>query len=328
MQLIRHTSFLLAATIGLSAAIAGTLSTPAHAGEMPATHAAASPAQAGVYRYRLGNFEITALSDGTVPQDADKLLKGVSKAVIDQLLERSFQTNPVEGSINAFLIDTGTRLVLVDAGAGDFFGPGAGGKLVARLKTAGYTPAQIDDVLLTHVHPDHSGGLVHDGQRVFPNALIHVGQPDVDFFLDPAHQHGVKGYGKVYFQDATLSLAPYAKSGQLHPFSGPTRILPGIRAIPAPGHTPGHSFYRVQSQGQSITFIGDMVNVAAVQFPRPDITSVYDKNPARAKAQRVKQDARLTKARELVAGAHLPFPGIGHIRTLDGGYEFVPVVFR
>src|SRR5699024_9708074 len=145
MQLIRHTSFLLAATIGLSAAIAGTLSTPAHAGEMPATHAAASPAQAGVYRYRLGNFEITALSDGTVPQDADKLLKGVSKAVIDQLLERSFQTNPVEGSINAFLIDTGTRLVLVDAGAGDFFGPGAGGKLVARLKTAGYTPAQIDD---------------------------------------------------------------------------------------------------------------------------------------------------------------------------------------
>jgi len=163
---------------------------------------------------------------------------------------------------------------------------------------------------------------------VFPNALIHVGQPDVDFFLDPASQNGVKGYAKVYFQDATISLAPYEKSGQLHPFSGITQILPGIRAIPAPGHTPGHSFYRVQSQGQSITFIGDMVNVAAVQFPRPDITSVYDKNPARAKAQRVKQDARLTKARELVAGAHLPFPGIGHIRTLDGGYEFVPVVFR
>lgn len=328
MQLIRHTSFLLAATISLSAAIAGTLPTAAHADEISATHTAAIAAQAGVYRYRLGHFEITALSDGTVPQDADKLLKGASKDVINQLLKRSFQSNPVEGSINAYLIDTGARQVLVDAGAGDLFGPGAGGKLVARLKTAGYTPAQIDDVLLTHVHPDHSGGLVHDGQRVFPNALIHVGKPDVDFFLDPAHQHGVKGYGEVYFKDATLSLAPYATSGQLRPFSGPTQILPGIRAIPAPGHTPGHSFYRVQSQGQSITFIGDMVNIAAVQLPRPDITSVYDKNPARAKVQRVKQIALMTRERALVAGAHLPFPGIGHIRALDGGHEFVPVVFR
>lgn len=324
---IRHASYLLAATIGLSAVIVGTLPTPAHADASHATHAAANPAQVGVYRYRLGDFEITALSAGTVPQDAEKLLKGASKDVINKLLERSFQTNPVEGSINAFLIDTGTRLVLVDTGAGDLFG-GAGGKLVARLKTAGYTPVQIDDVLLTHVHPDHSGGLVHDGQRVFPNALIHVGKPDVDFFLDPANQNGVKGYGKVYFKDATISLAPYEKSGQLRPFSGPTQILSGIRAIPAPGHTPGHSFYRVQSQGQSITFIGDMVNVAAVQFPRPDITSVYDKNPALAKTQRVTQIGLLTQERKLVAGAHLPFPGIGHIRSLDGGYEFVPVVFR
>lgn len=263
MHLIRYASFLLVATIGLSVVTAGTLPTLAHADETPVTHAAASPAQAGVYRYRLGNFEITALSAGTVPQDVDKLLKGASKAVIDKLLKRSFQTSPVEGSVNAFLIDTGTRLVLVDTGAGDLFG-GAGGKLVTRLQAAGYQPAEIDDVLLTHVHPDHCGGLVHDGQRVFPNALIHVGQPDVDFFLDPASQNGVKGYAKVYFQDATISLAPYEKSGQLHPFSGITQILPGIRAIPAPGHTPGHSFYRVQSQGQSITFIGDMVNVAAV----------------------------------------------------------------
>ncbi|HVX56539.1 MAG TPA: MBL fold metallo-hydrolase [Candidatus Saccharimonadales bacterium] len=318
-----------AAVLTLSAAISSAFVPVAHAQGAPASAAvAASVRMPGFYPYRVGNFEIVALSDGTVPLDLHALMKGAPKGVVDKLLHRSFLSNPVESSINGFLIDTGTRLILVDTGAGDLFGPGAGGKLVANLKAAGYDPARIDDVLLTHIHPDHSGGLVHDGQRVFPHATVFVGKPDVNLFMDPAHQNGVDGYDKAYFHDAVLTLGPYAKAGKLKPFSGVTQILPGIEAIPTPGHTPGHSFYRVQSQGQSIEFVGDLVNSEAVQFPQPSITTSFDFSQSEAATQRIKQFGELAGKRELIAAAHLPFPGLGHIRKAASGWTFVPVDYR
>lgn len=270
MNAFKH-HFVLAAALSLSVAIASSFLPVVHAQEVPGNTVAAIAASVqmpGFYPYRVGNFEVVALSDGTVPLDLHALMKDAPQAQVDKLLQRSFLTNPVESSINGFLIDTGSRLILVDTGAGDLFGPGAGGKLVANLRAAGYDPARIDDVLVTHIHPDHSGGLVHDGQRVFPNATVYVGKPDVDLFMDPAHQDGVDGYDKSYFHDAMLTLGPYAKAGKLKPFSGVTKILPGIEAFPTPGHTPGHSFYLVQSQGQSIEFVGDLVNSQAVQFPQ------------------------------------------------------------
>ncbi|KAA0910400.1 MBL fold metallo-hydrolase [Pusillimonas sp. ANT_WB101] len=313
------------------ALITSTFSVAATASEVqtPSAGVAAQAQQSGVYRYRLGDFQITALSDGTVPLDLHDLLQGVKKGSIDGHLHHAFLANPVEESINAFVIDTGKRLVLVDTGAGDFFGPEAGGKLIANLRAAGYEPSQISDVLLTHVHTDHSGGLVHNGNIVFSNAVIHVGKPDVDFFLDTANQNGVNGYPKEYFEQATACLTPYLKSGQLQPFSGPTQILPGIRSVPTPGHTPGHSFYRVESKGESITFIGDLVHVESIQFEKPKVTIQFDVNQAEAAKQRIKQFGSFSKSRELVAGAHFPFPGIGHVDTNNhDAYRFVPVNYR
>ena len=153
--------------------------------QTPAVAPASARAQLpGVYRFRLGDFQVSSLSDGTVPQDLHKLLTGTTTAEVDGLLDRSFLKNPVEASINAFLIDTGSRLVLVDTGAGRFFGPGFGGKLSVSLAAAGYQPQQINDILITHIHTDHSGGLVDGDRLVFPNATIHVGKPDLDFFLN------------------------------------------------------------------------------------------------------------------------------------------------
>lgn len=315
-------------TIAVSLAIAFASAVPVAAADhvvQPVAAVAAQAAQNGVFRYRLGDFEITALSDGTVPQDLHALLRGASAAEIDAALTRSFHSNPVEASINAFLIDTGSRLVLVDTGSGDFFGAGYGGKLVSSLNAAGYEPSQIDDILLTHVHTDHSGGLVHDGHAVFAKAVIHVGKPDVDFFLNPANQNGVDGYDKAYFQQAIASLSPYKASGQLKPFSGAVQILPGITSQPTPGHTPGHSFYRVESKGQSITFVGDIAHVQAVQFPDPKITITYDVDQPAAAAQRLTQFKSLADSGMLVAGAHFPFPGMGHIQHQGTGYSFVSV---
>lgn len=284
--------------------------------------------QPGFYRYKLGAYQITVLSDGTVPQDLHVLLKGTSKDEVDSLLKNAQLANPVEASINAFLIDTGKKLILVDTGAGSFFGAGYGGKMLERLNNAGYQASQITDILITHIHTDHSGGLVKDGQAVFPNATVYVGKADLDFFLDAKNQNGVNGYDKAYFQQATTAFVPYLKLGHVSPISGNTMLFPGVVAMPTPGHTPGHYFYKVENQGKSITFIGDSIHVESVQFPKPEITITYDVDQVSASKQRVVQFKLLAKEHSLIAAPHLPYPGIGYINQENSGYKFIRIEFH
>jgi len=136
----------------------------------------------GTYQFKVGDVRITALSDGTVPANLHQLLVGTTPAHTDALLSEDYLTNPVDVSINEWVFALGDRLVLIDTGAGGLFGPGYGGKLVASLREAGFGPSDVTDILLTHIHTDHSGGLMRDDQRVFQNATIHVGKPDVTFF--------------------------------------------------------------------------------------------------------------------------------------------------
>jgi glyoxylase-like metal-dependent hydrolase (beta-lactamase superfamily II) len=225
------------------------------------------------------------------------------------------------------VIDTKDKQILVDTGTGQLFGPGLGGKLQMSLKAAGYAPDEIDTILLTHIHSYHSGGLVENGQLIFPNATVYVGKPDVDLWLDPMNAARLN-LDRRYFDEAVKTVKPYLDAGKLKSFSGETAILPGITAYPTPGHTPGHSFYLVESGGESIEFCGDIVHFASLQFANPEIAVVYDVDANAAAKQRVKQFARIEKSRHLVATAHLPFPGVGHIRAADQGYTWVPVDYR
>lgn len=280
---------------------------------------------AGVYRFQVGEVQITALSDGTLPLNLHPLLRGISADQIDALLQKGFVRNPVETSINAYVIDIGSHVVLVDTGAGELFGSVAG-KLPQSLAAAGYRPEQISDILITHIHTDHSGGLTRDGQMMFPNATVHVGQADVDFFLNPANLS--KGLGPKHLEEAQKTISPYLDAGRVKTFVGKSIILPGITAIPTPGHTPGHSFYRVESQGESIDFWGDILHVGLIQFARPEVTITFDVNQDSARAQRLRQFETSASEMRLSAVAHLPFPGIGHIRREAGKYEWVPVQYR
>jgi glyoxylase-like metal-dependent hydrolase (beta-lactamase superfamily II) len=289
----------------------------------PAPHVAAQGAD--LYRFRVGAVRVTALSDGTVPQDLHALLTSTTPAKTDRLLEASFLQNPIEASINVFLIALPDHLVLVDTGSGELFGPGNGGKLRASLAAAGYRPEQITDILITHVHTDHSGGLVEGGRIVFQNATVHVGKPDVDFFLNPANS-AKSGYDRKYFDEAIKTLKPYVDAGKVATFSTTTEVVPGITASLHPGHTPGSAFYALTSQGERITFIGDIIHVASVQFPDPSITIVYDV-PKAAEATREQAFSQFANDRELVAAPHLPFPGIGHVRRTGKGYQWVPVEY-
>ena len=142
----------------------------------------------GYYRMMLGDFEITAISDGTLPLDVGKILTNTTPTRVDQLLKRSFLANPVETSVNAFLVNTGTKLILIDAGTGPLFGPTLGG-LAGNLKAAGYAPEQVDEIYITHMHADHVGGLMAGDKLAFPNAILRADQREADYWLSEANMN-------------------------------------------------------------------------------------------------------------------------------------------
>ena len=280
---------------------------------LPAPAQAVAPQQKtqapGWYRLMLGSFEVTSLSDGTVALPVDQLLHAPAGRVA-QGLKQNFQQSPLETSVNAWLINTGSRLVLVDAGAGTLFGPTLG-KLAAQIRAAGYQPEQIDDILITHMHPDHVGGLAADGQRIFPNATVHADKADADFWLSQPRADAAPKELKGFFQGAMASLTPYVTAGRFITFERDGEILPGIRALAAHGHTAGHTVYSVESQGQRLVLIGDLIHVASVQLASPEVTIGFDTDEPQAAATRARVFGELAKDGSLVAVSHFNFPGIG-----------------
>ncbi|MFC3108072.1 MBL fold metallo-hydrolase [Undibacterium arcticum] len=294
----------------------------------PVTASAAAPivktAAPGYYRMMLGDFEVTALSDGTVSLPVDKILTNTTPAKVDKALGKYYLKSPVETSVNGYLINTGDKLILVDAGAAGLFGPTLG-RLTASLTAAGYTPEQVDEVYITHMHGDHVGGLMTGDQRSFPNAIVRADQHDADYWLSQENLDKAPADMKGFFQGAMASLNPYVKAGKFKSFDGDTELVPGIKAVAARGHTAGHSIYMVESKGQKLALWGDLMHVAAVQFDNPGVTIQFDSDSKRAAIARKKAYADAAKNGYLVAGAHLSFPGIGHIRSDGKGYAWVPV---
>ncbi len=291
-----------------------------------AGHAAAPMVKAsapGYHRMMLGDFEVTALSDGTVGLHVGTLLTNTTAARVKTALERSFLKDPVETSVNAYLINTGTNLVLVDAGAGNLFGPTLG-NLVANLKAAGYQPEQVDEVYITHMHPDHVGGLAAGDRVVFPNAIVRADRRDADFWLSKAKLDAAPKDAKDSFQGAMASLNPYIAAGKFQPFDGDSDLAPGIKGLASRGHTPGHTTYVVESKGEKLVLWGDLIHVAAVQFAEPAVTIRFDVDPKAAAMQRRKAFAEAAKQGYWVAASHIAFPGIGRLRSEGSRYLWVP----
>lgn len=292
-----------------------------------ATHAAAplaKEAAPGFYRLMVGDFEVTALSDGTVALPVDQLLTCTTPEQVKKTLARSYLQSPLETSVNGYLVNTGEKLVLIDTGAGGLFGPTLG-RLAANLKAAGYQPEQVDEIYITHLHPDHVGGLAAGDKPVFANATVRADQRDADFWLSQANMDKAPADSKGFFQGAMASLNPYIAAGRFKPFDGDTDLVPGIRARAARGHTPGHSIFIAESKGQKMVFWGDLMHVAAVQFENPSITIQFDTDSRPAAVQRRRAYAEAAMQRYLVGGAHISFPGIGRLRSQGSGYVWLPV---
>jgi len=277
----------------------------------------------GFFRVMLGDFEVTALSDGTVDLPMDKLLQQPAAAT-NKELARSWLSAPLETSVTGYLVNTGGKLVLIDAGAGSLFGPTLG-KLLANLKASGYQPEQVDEIYLTHLHPDHVGGLAANGQTAFPNAIVRADQRDTDFWLSQANLDKAPADSKGFFQGAMASLSPYSAARHLQPFNGATELAPGIRANAGYGHTPGHTTYLIESKGKKLLLIGDLIHVGAVQFDHPEVTIGFDSDSKTAAAARLKTFQAVSKDATLVGASHLPFPGLGHLRSAGKAFDWVPV---
>jgi glyoxylase-like metal-dependent hydrolase (beta-lactamase superfamily II) len=278
----------------------------------------------GFYRFRLGDFRITVLSDGTAPRDLPKIMSNPEK--VRKEFAASHQALPVELSINCFLIDTGAQKILVDTGAGELFGAPSG-QLVANLRAAGYLPQDIDAILLTHIHGDHSGGLSVGGQRVFPNAVVYVDRRDPDYWLNADVEAHAPANRKLTFTQSHQTVDPYVKGGKLRSFNGATELFPGVRSVPEYGHTPGLNGYMIESRGQRLLLWGDIVHAAEVQFRDPGVTVEYDVDRHQAAASRRRILADAARQGYLVGGAHISFPGLGHVRVEQKGFSWIPAPY-
>jgi glyoxylase-like metal-dependent hydrolase (beta-lactamase superfamily II) len=234
----------------------------------------------------------------------------------------------LDAADTGFLVNTGKQLILIDAGSGTWFGGGALGRLAGSLRSAGYTPEEVDLVLVTHLHSDHVGGLTtQDGRRVFPNAEVYVAKEDSDFWLSP--DIGAKAPKDVqpFFQAAQAIAAPYIKAGKWHAFSGSGPIVEGMQLVRLHGHTPGHTGYEFSSKGQKILFWGDTIHAQRVQLQNPKVTVVFDIDPAAAAATRNQLLPKLARENIVIAGPHMLFPSLGRLHKAASGYSWAPVSF-
>jgi glyoxylase-like metal-dependent hydrolase (beta-lactamase superfamily II) len=264
----------------------------------------------------IGTIAVTPISDGSLDSSLDKVVEA-DRSIAAKLIAQH-GGSPLKLPVLAFLLNVEGRLALVDAGAGSTMGASMG-YLVESLAAKGVSPDAISHVLITHLHRDHFGGLLDAASRPsFSNAELILHEQEADFWLKTAAEDMPERARR--FLDLMLrSIAPYrdrirtVRNG---------RGLPGIKPLLQPGHTPGHTCWLIESEGKSALLVGDLMHVAAVHLPRPEVRMVYDLDPAAAVESRRRVLDWVASDRIPIAGAHLASPGFSHVVRQGNGYRF------
>ena len=281
---------------------------------------------APVYHRRIGDIVVTALSDGTLTRSME-MMHNVPATLGKPFFEDAFRPGVVI-SVNAFLVYSAGKMALIETGSGDYLG-NTTGFLLQSLKAAGVAPEEIKTILITHMHPDHSAGLtdMKTGKKNYPDAelIMHASEPK-HWYDDAAMARGTDREKALFYKAGREQVEPYRKQWKL--FDRESEVFPGVTAIPAMGHTPGHTAYLVQSGKERLLIWGDTVHIPEVQVPRPEVTMTVDTDHPAAAASRKRIFEMCVAERLLVTGMHMHFPGFGHVARRGATYEYVPEVWQ
>ena len=284
----------------------------------------------GIYRYRLGSYELTALNDGVwyFPVD-DKFVHNAVYADVKQAMADAFMptaTGTYALPYTALLVNTGAKLVLIDTGTGGQIAETAG-SLAANLAAAGVDPKAIDQIVISHLHPDHINGIkTKDDAVVFPNAEIAVPAPEWTFWMDESRLSGATDKLRIYLRNVRRIFGNIGD--RVRRFEPGQEVAPGITSIAAFGHTPGHTAFAVASGNQSMLVLSDTANQPALFVRHPEWQIAFDMDGDMAVATRKRLLDRAAADRMLVQGYHFPFPASGHVLRTAQGYELVPVQWQ
>ncbi|MCE0505300.1 MBL fold metallo-hydrolase [Roseivivax sp. GX 12232] len=286
-----------------------------------AAHAAPAGQVPAVQRFAVGDITVTALADGALHIGPEALI-GIEAPEYEERMRAAFRDPATfPSAVNAFLIESGDEVIMVDAGTADAMGPDLG-KMPQNLEAAGVAPGDVTKLLATHLHPDHVAGALSDGGAFFPNAELVVSETDRAFWTDAGNFSGAPEMVQSFAALAQNVVGAY--SDRLTTFEGEEEVARGVSAVPLPGHTPGHAGYMITSGDDALLIWADIVHVAPIQMARPDVAIGFDVDPEQAVSTRQAILDRVSADRLMIAGSHIGFPGLANVAREGEGYRLVP----
>lgn len=280
----------------------------------------------GVRRVRVGAAEVIALNDGVVRRPlGEEFVRNAPLQQVQALLaSQGLPTAHIDVPYTAFVVRLNGQTILMDTGFADNGGPTTG-RLLAHLTQAGYSPQDIDVVLISHCHGDHINGLRNkSGSLVYPRARILVPSPEYRYWMDEARMQAAPPAAQAGFRAVRRALGSI-ESERLTLFTPGEPVLPGIESVAAFGHTPGHTLFVLRSQGEAFAYLADASHYPALFVRSPDWQVQFDMDPEMARQTRRRTLEMVAAERMLVGGYHFPFPAIGRIEQSAGQFRYMPL---